>query len=56
MDHGLAAGCGSPVVAPGVRLARGSDSLPPCGAGGEADVDGEEGLDLRDSDSYGLNS
>ena len=47
---------GWPVVAPGVRIPRGGDSLPGLRAGGEADVMARKAWTYRDGGSYGLNS
>jgi hypothetical protein len=57
---GAASGRGSrvgwPVVAPGVRIPRGSDSLVGLREGGEADVMAKRAWTYRDGGSYGLNS
>ena len=55
-DQGRGARSGWPFVAPGVRLARGSESLPGLRRGGEADVMAKKAWTYRDGDSYGLNS
>jgi hypothetical protein len=47
---------GWPVVAPGVRIPRGSDSLAALREGGEADVMAKKAWTYRDGGSYGLNS
>ena len=47
---------GWPFVAPGVRIARGSENLPGLRRGGEADVMAKKAWTYRDGDSYGLNS
>ena len=47
---------GWPVVAPGVRIPRGSDSLAALREGGEADVMARKAWTYRDGGSYGLNS
>jgi hypothetical protein len=55
-DQGRGARIGWPFVAPGVRIARGSESLPGLRQGGEADVMARRAWTYRDSASYGLNS
>ena len=55
-DFGRGARSGWPFVAPGVRLARGSETLPGLRQGGEADVMARKGWTYRDGASYGLNS
>jgi hypothetical protein len=47
---------GWPVVAPGVTIPRGSDSLPDLRHGGEADVMARNAWTYRDAPSYSLNS
>ena len=60
--HYLGAGSGRggravwPVVAPGVTIPRGSDSLPDLRAGGEADPMARPAWAYRDAPSYSLNS
>ena len=55
-DYGRGARAGWPFVAPGVRISRGSESLPGLRQGGEADVMAKKGWTYRDGGSYGLNS
>ena len=55
-DQGRGAAVGWPFVAPGVRIARGSDSLAGLRRGGEADVMAQKAWTYRDGSSYGLNS
>jgi hypothetical protein len=55
-DYGRGARSGWPFVAPGVRISRGSDSLPGLRQGGEADVMAKKAWTYRDGSSYGLNS
>jgi len=55
-DFGRGARSGFPFVAPGVRMARGSDNLPGLRQGGEADVMARRAWTYRDGASYGLNS
>ncbi len=45
-----------PWVAPGVRIPRGSDTVPDLARGGEADVMAKKAWTYRDAGSYGLNS
>jgi hypothetical protein len=55
-DYGRGARTGWPVVAPGVALARGSDSLPGLRENGKEDVMAKKAWTYRDGASYGLNS
>jgi hypothetical protein len=55
-DSGRGARVGWPVVAPGVRIPRGSESLVGLREGGEADVMAKKAWTYRDGGSYSLNS
>jgi hypothetical protein len=55
-DSGRGARVGWPVVAPGVRIPRGSEALVGLREGGEADVMARKAWTYRDGGSYSLNS
>jgi len=55
-DAGRGGRVGWPVVAPGVRIARGSGNVADLREGGEADVMAKKAWTYRDGSSYGLNS
>ncbi|HXK10182.1 MAG TPA: M1 family metallopeptidase [Vicinamibacteria bacterium] len=56
VDAGRGGRVGWPVVAPGVRIARGSGNVADLREGGEADVMAKKAWTYRDGSSYGLNS
>jgi hypothetical protein len=55
-DYGRGSRTGWPVVAPGVKIVRGSDRLPGLRESGRADVMARKAWTYRDAGSYGLNS